>query len=99
MAMAEPRSVIVPLTGANYPAWKILVKMALIKEGLWESVSGTETAPEQGTDGYTGIVTRRDHALATIVLSVNPSLLHIIGDPITVWEKLSIHVSEEDMGE
>ena len=75
MAMAEPRSVIVPLTGENYPAWKIQVKVALIKEGLWEIVSGTETAPEQGTDGYTRIITRRDRALAAIVLSVDLSLL------------------------
>ena len=36
---------------------------------------------------------RKDRALATIVLSVNPSLLYIIGDnpedPIAVWEKLA----------
>ena len=92
MAVAETRSAIVPLTGANYPTWKIQCKMALMKEGLWGIVSGTETAPAEGADGYTRFITRKDRALATIVLSVDPSLLYIIGDPtepVTVWEKLS----------
>ena len=34
---------------------------------------------------------RQDHALATIVLAVEPSLFYLIGDPedpTTVWEKL-----------
>ena len=37
-------------------------------------------------------MTRRDCALATIVLSIDPSLLYIIGDPkdpVTVWELLA----------
>ena len=40
---------------------------------------------------YSKLVTRRDCALATIVLSINPCLLYLIGDPkdpIAVWELL-----------
>ena len=46
---------------------------------------------KEGTDGYSKFVTRRDRALA-IVLSVDPSLLYIIGDPTeptVVWRQLS----------
>ena len=41
---------------------------------------------------YSKFVSRRDNALATISLSVNPSLLYLIGDPedsVVVWKKLS----------
>ena len=37
-------------------------------------------------------IARRDRALATIVLSIEPSLLYLIGDPedsIVVWKKLA----------
>ena len=39
------------------------------------------TAPEEGTDGLFKFVTRRDRALTIIDLSVDPSLLCIVGDP------------------
>ena len=93
--MAEAKSAIVPLTGENYPTWKSQCKtneMALLKEGLWGIVNGTEIAPEQGADGYPRFITRRDRALATIVLSVDPLLLYIVSDPtepVTIWQKLS----------
>ena len=29
----------------NYPTWKIQCRMALMKEGLWNIVDGTEAAP------------------------------------------------------
>ena len=65
--------------------------MSLMKDGLWGIVNGSEAAPEEGTDMYSKLVTRRDRALATIVLSIDPCLLYLIGDPkdpITVWELL-----------
>ena len=40
---------------------------------------------------------RRDHALAIIVLSVEPTLIYLLGDPVdpvVVWKKLP----KEDMG-
>ena len=67
--------------------------MALMKDGLWAIVNGMETSPEEvDADKYKKFVARRDRALALIVLSVEPSLLYLIGDPedpITVWKILS----------
>ena len=52
-------------------------------EGLWGIVNKTEECPNQGTeaDKYAKYQKRRDRALATIVLAVDPSLLYLIGDP------------------
>ena len=92
--MAESNTVTgVPLKGSNYPTWKIQCRMALTKDGLWNIVNGTETAPGQSqAERYAKFMSRRDRALATIVLSVEPALLYILGeqeDPIVVWKKLS----------
>ena len=71
--MAESKTVsIIPLNGANYPSWKLQCRMVLIREGLWGIVAGTEEAPDPGTDAsdYAKYVSRRDKALATIILAV-----------------------------
>ena len=48
--------------------------MAVIKEGLWNIVTGNWNAPEY--------LLQRDRALATIVLSVDPTLLYLLApDP------------------
>ena len=87
-------STIVPLKGgANYATWKVQCTMALKKEGFWSIVSGgeeppAETAAEKVKQRF---AERKDRALATIVLSVDPSLLYLIGDPddpAKVWETL-----------
>ena len=81
---------ITKLTGSNYPTWKIQVKMALLKDGLFGIVSGTETAPANGDD-LANFNKRKDKALALIVLAIDTSLLYLIPDPEnpqTVWEKL-----------
>ena len=72
---------IVPLNGANYPTWKVQCRMALVHDGLWGIVSGTETEPTEGGDRHSNFFARRDCTLATIVLAVEPSLLYLIGDP------------------
>ena len=92
--MAVSKSVaIVPLNGSNYPTWKVQCRMALVKDGLWSIVNGTETIPEEReADKRAKFVARRDRALALIVLSVEPSLLYLLGDPedpVVVWKKLS----------
>ena len=93
--MAEGRTVSVrPLNGTNYPSWKVQCRMALIREGLWGIVAGTEESPDRETeaDKYAKFMSRRDKALATIVLAVDPSLLYLLGDPedpAAVWKKLS----------
>ena len=62
-----------------------------MKDGLWGIVSGSEDIPPTTeADKYSKFVGRRDRALATIVLSVEPALLYLIGDPeepTTVWKK------------
>ena len=83
---------IVPLNGRNYPTWKVQCRMALVRDGLWGIVSGSETAPSgEDADCLSKFTARRDRALATIVLAVEPSLLYLIGDPedpAVVWKKL-----------
>ena len=67
--------------------------MALKKEGLWAIVSGAEKAPEGDRELELRFNGRKDRALATIVLALDPSLLYLIGDdpvdPVAVWKKLS----------
>ena len=92
--MAESKTVaVVPLNRTNYATWKIQCKMALVKDGLWGIVNGTETAPAEEGERLTKFTARRDKALATIVLAVDPRLLYIIGpdptDPIAVWKALA----------
>ena len=73
----------------NYSTWNIQCKMALIKDGLWGIVSGSETAPVEVAE-QAKFALRRDRALATIVLAVDLSLLYLIGtdpkDPVAVWK-------------
>ena len=82
--MADARSTpttVVALDGSNYNTWKIQCRMALMKENLWSIVSGTEVVPA-GSEAQklAKFEARRDRALATIVLSVDTSLLHLLGD-------------------
>ena len=67
--------------------------MALKNDRVWSIVSGTAEAPACDVDSkelecYAG---RRDIVLATVVLSIDSSLLYLIGDPVktvAVWKKL-----------
>ena len=91
---SESRTVtVVPLNGSNYPTWKVQCRMALIKDGLWSIVNGSEIPPDAGeADRYAKFVARRDRALAIVVLSIEPSLLYLLGDPedpAIVWQKLA----------
>ena len=90
--MTDSRTVsITPLKGPNYPTWKLQCKMALVRDAVWGIVSGNEEAPAVDSDDHPKFVVRRDRALATIVLSIDPSLLYLIGDPVDpvdVWKKL-----------
>ena len=69
--------------------------MALVKEGLWNIVNGTERAPASSAavEQHAKFELKRDKALATIVLSIEPSLLYLLGpepnDPVEVWKKLA----------
>ena len=101
--MAESKSAVavVPLNGTNYATWKVQCKMALMKEGLWKIVEGSETAPAEEDAGYAKFVGRRDRALAIVVLSIDPSLLYLIGepdDPRRVWTKFSKQFMKKSWG-
>ena len=92
--MTDPRNPIL-LTGQNYATWKVQCRMMLMKHGVWKIVEGTEVAPRPTGDNQTAIAKfsdRRDKALSTIVLAVDPALLYLLGDPqdpVEVWKKLS----------
>lgn len=65
--------------------------MALVREGLWKFVDGTQPVVREGEEGYAKYVEKRDHALAIVVLSVDLSLLYVLGkpdDPVKAWSKL-----------
>ena len=67
--------------------------MALIKEGLWDIVNGTEADPGEEAEARTKFLARRNKALATIVLAIKPGLLYLVGtdptDPVIVWRTLA----------
>ena len=97
--MAESKLAIVPLTGANYPTWKIQCKMSLIKDRLWGIVDGSEAAPAETNGTYSKYISRKNHALAIIVLSIDPSLLCLLGDPTDHDPTAALYpVSKEDVG-
>ena len=90
MTAEQKTAVIVPLNGLNYATWRVQCQMALIHDGLWGIVNETEQTPgpDAPADSQLKFVSRRDRALATIVLAVEPSLLYLLGnreDPIVVW--------------
>ena len=64
--------------------------MLLMKQGVWKIVDGTEVAPENPV-ALSKFNDRKDKALSTLVLAVEPSLLYLLGDPqdpVEVWQKL-----------
>ena len=88
----DTKATIIPLNGKNYPTWKVQCRMALIKDGLWGIVKGTEVTPGEGNaEAQRKYLARRDCALALVVLAVEPTLLYLLGDPEdpqVVWTKL-----------
>ncbi len=54
--------------------------MNLMKEGLWKIVTGEETNPNDERE-RAKFATRKDRALATVVLAVDPTILCPIGNP------------------
>ena len=91
--MAEMKTVsIFLLNGKNYLTWKVQCRMTLMKDGLWEIINKTKTDPgREALEAHKRFMSRRNRALAIIVLSVEPSLLYLISDPedpVAVWKKL-----------
>ena len=86
--MAESKTMLTSLSRLNYTTWKVQCKMALMKEGVWKIVDGTETAPRADDAGYAKFVERRDRALAIVVLAIDPALLYLIGEPTDPTEDM-----------
>ena len=90
--MTDIRNGVVPLNGSNFPSWKIQCRMALLKQGVWRIVEGTEVPPDEYDEvNFRKYNDRKDRALSTIVLAVETSLLYLLGDPQDpqeVWNKL-----------
>lgn len=65
----------------------------IMKESLWRIVTGEGTSPVGGdVAARVKFVGRKDRVLATVVLSVDSSLLYLISnpeDPVVVWKKLA----------
>ncbi len=88
--MAENRST-VAMNGRNYGTWKTQLRLALLRDGLWGIVQGTEEEPvrtETNAAEIDKFVGRRDKALATIGLSVDTSLLDGVDLPNVAWQKM-----------
>ena len=73
MATESTKVSIKSLNGTNYATWKIQCRMALIKDGLWGIYNDTEDTPNNERE-IPKFMLRRDRALATIVLSMEPTL-------------------------
>ena len=98
--METTKLILKPLNGTNYATWKVQCRMALIKEGLWSIVNRTELISNDASrEQKEKFVLRKDKALATIVLSVEPKWLYILGsdpcDPTEVWQKLADHFQKK----
>ena len=50
MATEVKTVTVVPLNGSNYSTWKVQCRMALLKEGVWGIVNGTEKDPGETAD-------------------------------------------------
>ena len=90
----------VPLMETNYATWGIQCRMALIRDGVWAIVNKEEFMPEfdeerarESEEAQRKFKIRYDKALSTIVLSVSPNLLYLLGeepvDPVEVWNTLA----------
>lgn len=92
MATGTDRMIqIVPLNEKNFATWRIQIKMTLMRESLWGFVTGSVTVPTT-EDARNKFNERKDRALATIVMAIQPSLLYLVGDPTdpkVVFDKLS----------
>ncbi len=86
------RKMVDPLIGAaNYSAWTIQMEMALLKDDLWEIVSGRETEPVDNPEAIARFKVRSKDALTCIILNIEPGQLYLVGrhtNPKTAWDKV-----------
>ena len=93
MTTMDTRGNIVILKDDNYVTWKYQVRMLLMRDDLYDIVTGDEGPPE-GEAAATSFRKRKQKALSTIALSIDASLMHLVGeatDPVELWKKLQAH--------
>ena len=63
---------LVPLNGTNHATWKVQCKIALIRDGVWNIVNGTEIVLDSRTEMglHAKYLSSKDRALVMIVLSL-----------------------------
>ena len=99
--MATNTSELIKLSTQNYASWKLQLRMALIRDDLWDIVDGKEEEPAADTSAKEKKMfrTRCNKALSTIVLSMQPQLHYLVGrerqDPVAVWKALSDHLERK----
>ena len=74
--MAESKTVAaVPLNSSNYmySTWKVQCKMALMKDGLWSLVSGTDIAPVKRAEQQAEFSARKNKALFSDYCAIDRS--------------------------
>ena len=103
--MATSTNDLTKLNGENYPAWKLQLRMALIRDDHWDIVNGTEKAPEgeaATAEALKKFKNRSNKALSMIVLSMKPELHYLVGreptDPVAIWKLLSDHFERKTWG-
>ena len=79
MATSSSTGELIKVNGDIYPAWKLQVRMALIRDDLWDIVNGSEAAPDASAsaDVKKKFKIRSNKALSTIVLSMKPELHYL----------------------
>ena len=86
------KSHIISLNERNFPTWKVQMKIHLISLELCNIIQEVETAPDDvSSSEFRKFSNRRNKALATVVVAVEPKLFHLLGDPtdpVEVWKKL-----------
>lgn len=88
--MAFKQMAVEPLVGENYATWKLQCQMALMRDGLWGLVDGTEVEPDT-LPMQVKYRERKNKALGTIVLTIGTQLHYLLGtptDPREVWTLL-----------
>ena len=72
---------------------QLLAVKGLMKEGLWSIASGAERALAEVEAQSDARQEARDRALAIAVLSVDPTLLYLLGDPSDLVDDVALKLS------
>lgn len=78
--MATKTLSVAPLIGSNYNTWKLQCQGALMRDGLWGIVAGSEPEPVEG-DLRVKYQDRKHRALGTLILTISTQLHYVLGNP------------------